>query len=69
MERLALNCRLRNPFQYVLVDRGERAQAEALRDLLKARTVPLLLQEARDEIDDLSLAAREYHGRWSPVHG
>ncbi len=47
----------------VLMDGGERAEAEAGGDLLVGRGVAVLLRKAGEEVDDLFLPSCDSHGR------
>src|SRR5204863_7974248 len=45
----------------VLMDCGERVEAELAGDLLEAGGVPLGIEVARDKVEDFALAARDWH--------
>ena len=45
----------------MLVDGGERAEAETAGDLLIGRRVSVLLREAGEKVDDLFLSPRDSH--------
>src|SRR5690606_14066309 len=52
---------LRDELVHVLVDGGDRREAELRADLLEARRVAVLLDEGAHEVVDLSLTAGQGH--------